>query len=406
MNADSNGPRTDTPSLRQWSVVIFLVLLVAGGGYWWNRHSSAAGANAKATDAGAFKGPPVIPVVAVTVIEKDVPIYLDGLGTVQALNTVTIRVRVDGQLTKLAFIEGQDVHEGEFLAQVDPTPFEATLAQADAKKKQDQAQLANARLDLVRDEDMVRRKVISQQQYDTQKALVAQLDASVSADEAAIQSAKVQLGYTKIVSPIDGRVGIRLVDKGNIVHASDPNGLIVITQLHPINIIFTLPEQNLDKIRREMALGELSVFALDRENRPMPGEGKLSVIDNQIDTTTGTIRLKATFPNDDLRLWPGQFVNTRLQLTVRKGGIVVPAAVVQRGPEGSYAFVIRGVDDKLTVDVRPVKVAQTQQGESLIEDGLKAGERVVLEGQYRLQAKSRVKLAKSAGAVSQATPTP
>ena len=347
------------------------------------------------------QGPPIVPVVAATVVEKDVPIYLDGLGTVQALNTVTIRVRVDGQLTKIAFNEGQEVHEGDFLAQIDPTPFTATLAQAEAKKKQDQAQLANARTDLVRDEDLLKRKVIAQQQYDTQKALVAQYEAAVDADEAAIESAKVQLGYTKIVSPIDGRVGIRLVDKGNIVHAGDPNGLIVITQLHPINIIFTLPEQNLDEIRREMAHGDLTVFALDRENHPTSEEGVLSVIDNQIDTTTGTIRLKATFPNNDLRLWPGQFVNTRLQLTVRKGGIVVPAAVVQRGPEGSYAFVLTGADDQLTVQVRPVRVAQTQQGESLIDEGLKPGERVVLEGQYRLQANSRVKLVRSAAAAAQ-----
>lgn len=372
------------------------VLLLAAGGFWWV-HPLHSAATAGKTEAGGRQGAQVIPVVATPVARKDVPIYLDGLGTVQALNTVTIHVRVDGQLTQLAFTEGQDVRTGDFLAEVDPSPFEATLAQANAKQKQDQAQLANARLDLVRDQDMVARKVISQQQFDTQKSLVAQLDATVAADAAAIQSAKVQLGYTKIYSPIDGRIGIRLVDKGNIVHANDPTGLIVITQLHPINIIFTLPEQNLDEIRREMAHGELTVFALDRDNKPMPGEGKLSVIDNQIDTTTGTIRLKATFPNDDLRLWPGQFVNTRLQLTVRKGGVIVPAAVIQRGPEGSYAFVIKGADDNLNVEVRPVKVAQTQQGESLIEEGLEPGERVVLEGQYRLQANSKVKLAKPAG---------
>ena len=367
-----------------------LLILSLAGAYWWIHRSPSVGTT-HAEEPGR-QGPPTIPVVAVAAVAKDVPIYLDGLGTVQALNSVTIRVRIDGQLTKIAFKEGQDVHEGDFLAQVDPSPFEASLAQANAKEKQDQAQLANARLDLTRNEDLLKRRVISSQQYDTQKTLVAQLEASVAADQAAIESAKVQLGYTRIVAPIDGRVGIRMVDKGNIVHPTDANGLIVIAQIHPINVIFTLPEQNVDEIRRQMAKGELAVFALDREGNPTLGNGKLSVIDNQIDTTTGTIRLKATFPNEDLRLWPGQFVNARMRLSVRKGGIVVPAAVIQRGPDGTYAFVIRGEDPHNSVEVRPVKVALMQQGEALIDEGLKVGERVVLEGQYRLQAKSRVKL--------------
>ena len=381
---------------------VLLLAALAGGAYWWSHQSPSAGTT-HAEEAGR-KGPPIIPVVAVPVAEKNVPIYVDGLGTVQALNTVTIRVRVDGQLTKLAFKEGQDVREGDFLAEVDPSPFQATLAQANAKKEQDQAQLANARLDLTRDEDLLARRVISRQQYDTQKTTVAQLEATVTADQAAIESAKVQLGYTRIIAPISGRIGIRMIDKGNIVRASDASGLITITQIHPINVIFTLPEQNVDEIRRQMAKGELTVFALDREGHPTLGEGKLSVIDNQIDTNTGTIRLKATFSNDDLRLWPGQFVNARLQLSIRKDGIVVPAAVIQRGPEGTYAFVVRGEDPHNSVEVRPVKVARMQQGEALIDEGLKVGERVVLEGQYRLQAKSHVKLVAATG--SARTPSP
>ena len=215
------------------------------------------------------------------------------------------------------------------------------------------------------------------------------MEATVTADQAAIESAKVQLGYTRIIAPISGRIGIRMIDKGNIVRASDASGLITITQIHPINVIFTLPEQNVDEIRRQMAKGELTVFALDREGHPTLGEGKLSVIDNQIDV---------------LRLWPGQFVNARLQLSIRKDGIVVPAAVIQRGPEGTYAFVVRGEDPHNSVEVRPVKVARMQQGEALIDEGLKVGERVVLEGQYRLQAKSHVKLVAATG--SARTPSP
>ena len=227
------------------------------------------------------------------------------------------------------------------------------------------------------------------------------------ADEAAIKSARVQLGYTTIVSPIDGRVGIRIVDKGNIVHANDPNGWIIITQLHPISVIFTLPEQNLPEIQQQMRKEPLTVFALGRDNAVMLDKGELKVIDNQIDTTTGTIRLKADFPNPDLRLWPGQFVNARLLLTTRKNGVVVPAQVIQRGPEGSYAFVIQ---PNLTVEVRPLKVAQIQQGEALIDEGLSPGERVVVEGQYRLQEHSRVSLApsadKAAGQPPATPPTP
>lgn len=381
-------PRAENPRKRRRGFFLLGLLLLAVllllGGYYWKYREAALGAPA---------GPPplpVVPVVAASVVQKDVPIYLAGLGTVQALNTVTIHVRVDGQLTKIAFEEGQEVHEGDLLARVDPAPFEAQLALAEARKRQDEAQLANARLDLKRDTEMYNRKVISQQQYDTQKALVAQLEATVAADEATIQNQKVQLGYTTITAPISGRIGLRLIDKGNIVRTTDPNGLILITQLHPISVVFTLPEQNLYEIQQQMQQGDLTVEALGRENTGKPfSQGKLAVIDNQIDITTGTIRLKATFPNDDLRLWPGQFVNARLLLTTRKNGIVVPAAVIQRGPQGTYAFVIR---NNLTVEIRPVKVEQIQQGDALVEEGLKPGERVVLEGQYRLQTDSPVKV--------------
>jgi multidrug efflux system membrane fusion protein len=331
-----------------------------------------------------------VPIVPGTVEKKDVPIYLDGLGTVQAFNTVMVRSRVDGQVQQIAFVEGQDVKAGDLLAKIDPAPFQAVLDQNTAKKAQDEAQLAIAKLTLKRDADLLSGKILSQQDYDSQEAQVKQFQAAVDADAAAISSAKVQLGYTTITAPIDGRTGIRQVDQGNIVRANDSNGLVVLAQLRPISVVFTLPEQNLPQIQSHLAAGEtLSVLAVDRDNRTLLGEGKLAVIDNQIDNTSGTIRLKATFANDDLKLWPGQFINVRLLLTTRKDGLVVPASVVQRGPDGAFAFVI---SPELKALVRPIKVAQIEHGQALIDEGLEAGERVVVDGQYKLQAGSAVKL--------------
>ena len=412
------------------------------------KHYAAAD---KAATASARAGTPPIPVVAGKVVRKNVPIYLDGLGTVQAFNTVTVHVRVDGQLKKVAFVEGQDVHQGDLLAQIDPDPYQAQLAQAIAKKAQDEAQLANARLDLKREADLFAAKIDSQQAFDTQQALVNQLQAAVKADDAAIESAQVQVSYTTVTSPIDGRTGIRLVDQGNIVHATDANGLVMITQLHPISVVFTLPEQHLSGLHKEMSSGELNVLAVDRDNSTILDEGKLAVIDNQIDTTTGTIKLKATFPNNSLKLWPGQFVNARLLLTTVTNGAVVPAAAIQPGPEGDYVFMIEdgkggagkngtpgnaghqdgaskrsapskpdnennpggaeaarkaggnkggsnGNDgqDILTVRVQPVTSIPVDAGEALVTKGLSPGERIVVEGQYKLQAGSRVRLASAA----------
>ena len=331
-----------------------------------------------------------VPIVAGVVMQKDVPIFLDGLGTVQALNTVTVNPRVDGELKDVKFTEGQDVEAGMVLAQIDDAPYRAQWEQAMAKKGQDEALLENARRDLERNADLIEKKVISPQQYETQKALVAQLDATVKADEAAVKNTKVQLDYSTVISPLAGRVGMRLIDKGNVVHASDTRGLVVITQIQPISLVFTLPAQNLGEIQKEKKRGaELEVLAVDRDNKTLMDSGTLTVIDNQIDTATGTIMLKATFPNRDLQLWPGQFANARLLLTVRKQGIVVPASVVQRGPNGAYAFVIK---DDLTVEMRPVTVTRIERDEALIEDGLQAGERVVVDGQYKLQPGSKVKI--------------
>jgi membrane fusion protein, multidrug efflux system len=364
-----------------------VLLLVA---ILWAVHYHRA-AVAKAAAANARSKVVEIPVVEGQVQQKDVPIYLDGLGTVQAFNTVTVHVRVDGELKKIAFVEGQDVHAGDLLAQIDPDPFQTALEQAVGKKGQDEAQLANSQLDLKRDTELVAQKIATQQAYDTQKALVDQLAAAVKADDAAIDSAKVQLNYTTIVSPLDGRTGIRLIDQGNIAHATDSNGLVVITQMKPISLVFTLPEQTLGQIQKQdPTTSDITILAVDRDNSTSLGQGKLAVIDNQIDPTTGTIRLKATFPNDDLRLWPGQFVNARLLLTTRKNGLVVPASAVQRGPDGSYVFVVK---DDNTVGISDVKVGQIEKSEALIDTGVTANARVVVDGQYKLQVGSHVKQA-------------
>jgi multidrug efflux system membrane fusion protein len=381
------------------TIIVALGVLVVGAAVWFAR-SHAAGAEKKGPGGRAMELPPV-PVIAGTVAQKDVPIYLTGIGNVQAFNTVTVHARVDGEIDKIAFTEGQDVKAGDLLAQIDPDPFNAVLQQATAKKAQDEAQLANARIDLNRYSEMVTNEAVTSQQFDTQKALVNTLVATVNADQATIDSAKVMLAYTTISSPIDGRIGLRLVDKGNIVRAGDMTGIVVITQLKPISVVFLLTEQVLGPIQQQCqgTDPDLAVLAISQGDTNVLGEGKLAVIDNQIDPSTRQFKLKATFPNTDLRLWPGQFVNARLLLTVQKGCVVVPKVVIQRGPEGDFAFVIK---DDQTVEVRPVKVAsalsaQVDQGDSIIEDGLKPGERVVVEGQFKLQRGSRVRLADAAG---------
>jgi membrane fusion protein, multidrug efflux system len=369
-----------------------LLLLIA----WWSCHRGGGSASSQTNGAGggrrgsATGGGGAVPVVPGKVEQKDVPIYLDGLGTVQAFNTVAVRARVDGELQKVLFTEGQDVKAGDVLAVVDPRPFQAALDQATAKKAQDEAQLSNAKVVFLRNSDLLARKVIDQQTYDTSKFAVDQFQATVQADQAAIDNAKTQLDYTQIKSPIDGRTGIRLVDVGNVVHAADQNGIVIITPLRPISVVFTLPEQNLqDVLNQGGANGGLPVSALDRGNTNPLAEGKLAVIDNEIDQATGTVKLKATFPNDDLKLWPGKFVNARLVLTTKKGATVVPASVVQRGPQGTYAYVIK--PDK-TVEMRPIKIAQTENNKTLIDEGLKPGEQVVVDGQYKLQPGAHVEL--------------
>jgi membrane fusion protein, multidrug efflux system len=403
----SKSKSVSTPEQKHfpWLLVIIVLLVIGGIAFlviYRRNHASGPEARGK----GKGKGGPNMPVAAVigVVTQKDFSIYLDGLGTVQAYNSVMVRSRVDGELQKVAFTEGQEVHAGDLLAQIDPAPFETQVQQAQAKQAQDEAQLENAKVDLTRNEKLLASKIVSQEVYDTAKALVNQLGAAVKADEAAVANAQVQLGYTKIAAPIDGLTGLRLVDVGNMIRSSsDSNGVVSLTQVHPISVVFTLPEQSLREIQEEQAHSQMLVRAVDRDNVTLLDEGKLTVIDNQIDTTTGTIRLKATFPNSSLKLWPGQFVNARLLLSVHTNAVVVPASVVQRGPEGSYAFVV-GDDSK--VKMATIKVGKIDQGQALIESGLTAGERIVIDGQYKLQPGSVVKATDAAGSTNAPNPSP
>ncbi len=372
-------------------IIIFLALAAAGGWFVWHR-KPATSAEAPGAARGGRGGGPMgpVPVVAAEVGQKDVPIYLDGLGTVQAFNSVIIRPRVDGQLEKITFVEGQEVKVGDLLATIDPRPFQSALTQAEARKRQDEAQLANAQTILARNEDLLKKGALDRQTFDTSKSQADQAQAAVQSDQAALENAQTQLSYTQITSPIAGRVGVRQIDAGNIVHANDPGGLVVITQLRPISVVFTLPQQELQTVLEKSAGGTvLPVRVVDRSNTQTLGEGTLAVIDNQIDQGTGTVKLKATFANEDQRLWPGQFVNARLLLTTKKGGIVIPASAVQRGPNGTYAYIVK--PDK-TVEMRPIKVTQNEANEALIEEGLTPGEQVVIDGQYKLQPGSQVEL--------------
>lgn len=356
-------------------------VFVGAGGYGW---LSVNGDRARS--AVPPPAPRPIPVTAGKVTVEDFPIYRQGIGTVQAYNTVTVKVRVDGELQKVAFHEGQDVQLGDLLAIIDSRPFEAQLRQAEADKARDEALLTNAKLDLVRFSTLVTREFATRQSVDTQTALVAQYSAAIEHDQAVIDNAKVQLGYTTIAAPLSGRTGVRLIDQGNIVHAGDASGLVVITQVKPIAVIFTLPQQYLPEIVAALHRGPVSVLAYDQDNRLALGEGRLALIDNQVDQGTGSARLKAIFPNDDERLWPGAFVNAWLQLDVRQGPVVAVSAI-QAGPEGSFAFVIR---PDMTVETRPVRVAATWQGRALVASGLAADDRVVVDGQYKLRQGSRV----------------
>ena len=338
-----------------------------------------------------------VPVLATLAKLADVPVYLDGVGTTKALNTVTVRPQVDGKLTKVLFKEGQDVERGYVLAEIDPTTYQALFDQAKAKKAQDEAQLANARLDLERYNRLVASNSATRQQADTQKALVAQLEAQVNLDQAAIDNAQAILGYTKITAPLSGRTGIRMVDEGNIVRSGDAaGGIVVITQIRPISVFFSLPQQQVARVNRAFAQGPLAVEALGADSKTVIDRGTLQVVDNQVDQATGTVKLKAEFPNAELQLWPGQFVNVRLLIETLREVVVVPTAAVQRGPNGTFAYVVQPDN---AVAVRPVTVTQQDDTQAVVTVGLKSQERVVTTGFARISDGTQV-------AVSNAEDTP
>jgi membrane fusion protein, multidrug efflux system len=338
-------------------------------------------------------GQQAMPVAVASVESRDLPVYLTGLGSVEAFYTVLIKTRVDGQLVQVNFREGQEVKKGDLLVVVDPRPFEVALAQAQANLAKDQAAQKDAKLNLDRFQQLYQNGgVISKQQLDTQGSLVSQLEGAIAADQAAIENAKLNLVYCRITAPISGRVGLRLVDPGNIVHASDTTGLLLITQMHPIAAIFTLPEDQLPDVAQAMRHGALQVDAYSRDDLTKLASGKLLTIDNQIDITTGTAKLKAIFQNEEQALWPNQFINCHLLLQVRKNSIVVPAAAIQRGQSNAgqsdtYVFTVK--PDK-TAELRPVKVALTQGNFTAVSGGLKPGEVVVTDGQDKLQNGTRV----------------
>ena len=326
---------------------------------------------------------------------SDVPVTIDAVGTVQALNTVTVRTQVDGRLLRLAFTEGQDVRKDEIIAEIDPALYRAQYEQVLAKKAQDEANLANARVDLERYKRLVAGKFLSQQQYTTQKALVQQLEAQVRADQASIDSARTTLDYATIRAPIDGRAGIRLVDVGNLLRASDQNGIVVITQIRPIYVMFTLPQQSLAAVQKAKRDGEAHVIALGQDNMSQLAKGELAVVDNQIDQLTGTVRLKAVFQNEDLSLWPGQFVNVRLMLETIKQAVVTPSPAVQRGPTGAFVYVLG--EDGLA-HMRPVTTGRQDETQVVILTGLKPGETVIVSGFSRLSDGAKVRVIDNGGA--------
>lgn len=341
------------------------------------------------------------PVLAAGAELADVPIYLEGVGTAKALNTVTVQPQVDGKIQSINFREGQDVKRGDLLATIDPVTYKAQLDQAVAKKLQDEAQLANARRDLERYSQLT--VAANPKQTDTQRALVEQLAALVKADQASIDNATALLGYTQITAPIDGRTGIRLVDQGNLVRASANAAIVTITQIRPIAVLFSLPQQQLGRVNKAAAEGQLGVEALGPDNATIVDRGVLRVIDNQVDTTTGTVRLKAEFPNADLQLWPGQFVNVRLLIDTMRQVVVVPTAALQQGPNGPFVYVLQPDD---TVKVRMVKISQQDDRRAVVDNGLAASERVVTTGFARLRDGSRVALAPLASAGGEGSETP
>jgi multidrug efflux system membrane fusion protein len=357
---------------------VIVVLLIAAGWYFMHR-------GGKKPDTA----PAVVSVTTVQVKSEEVPLYVSGVGTVTANQSVTVKARVDGQLVKVGFAEGQDVKAGQMLVELDPRTLQAQLAQVQAQRGKDQAQLGNARADLQRYTTLLQQDAATQQQVDTQKTLVSQLEAAVKSDEAQVNFAQVQLGFTTISAPISGRVGARLVDVGNIVHATDTAGLVVINQIDPITVLFTLPEQNVLAINKAQLNGAaLNVAATSRDTEQSLAEGKLILLNNQIDTANGTVQLKARFANPQHQLWPGQYVNVKLLLKDKEQALTVPAAAIQRSQDGTFVYAVEPDD---TTKITPVKLSRIQDGIAVIASGVDAGQRIVLDGQYKLKPGVHIK---------------
>jgi len=377
----------------RWIWLSLLAIVIVAGYFLLTRLGGALSPSARDTAAARLG----VPVSATEVKRGDLNRYLTAIGTVKAFNTVTVKTRIDGQIVNIAFKEGQTVHQGDLLVEIDPHPFQAILAQAEGQLAKDQATLRNAKITLERDRSLYQQGVIAAQDFDNQQALVGQSVGAVQSDQANIAAAKVQLAYTKITAPITGRIGLRLVDQGNIVHASDTSGLAVITQLQPIAVDFSIPEDNLPQVIKDIGNGqELPVDAFDRELKARLAIGTLETFDSQIDQSTGTIKLKAVFPNNDISLFPKQFVNVKLLVGTMRDTLLVPAAAVQRNPQGTFVYVVR--PDR-TVDVRTVTVGATQGDVVALDSGVTTGELLVTDGLDKLQAGTKV-IVQAASAVA------
>jgi len=404
---DASAAVAGVPSKSHWWLwtLAFAVIALGAWYYYSSRNASPAADAAAPGTPGKGKGGPgaggfVVPVVVATAQRGDLPVYFNGLGTVTAFNTVTVRSRVDGQLISVAFKEGQFVHQGDLLAQIDPRPFQVQLEQALGQLAKDQAQRRDAEVNLERFKLLFKEGVIPQQQLDTQAALVGQFDGAIESDRSQIDNAKLQLTYSRITAPISGRIGLRLVDAGNIVHASDTTGLLVITQLQPISVIFSLPQDELPAVNAKLRSGvQLTVDAYDRDDTAKIASGKLRTIDNQIDLTTGTYKLKSMFANTDNSLFPNQFVNVHLLVDTKHDLTIIPTAAIQRGPQGIYLYAaVKDPAGKDTVaKIYPVTIAQTTGNSVGLSAGLNPGDVVVIDGQDKLQDGTKINPSTSTG---------
>jgi multidrug efflux system membrane fusion protein len=385
--AASEGFARLASSARRSTVSIAIAALIVVGVAWivWSLFNQSASSNRP-------QGGLTVPVLAASPRIEDVPVYLDGVGTVRALNNVTVRAQVDGKLLSVNYKEGQDVKAGDVLAEIDPVIYKAQYDQAVAKKAQDEATLANARIDLGRYQQLALAKAGSAQQADTQRATVANLEALVKSDQAAIDNAQATLGYTKIIAPLSGRAGLRQVDSGNIVHASDATGVVVITQLQPIGVWFSLPQQQIVRVNTASGIGTLSVDVFANDGKTVADTGTLTAVDNQVDQTTGTVKLKAEFPNPNFQLWPGQFVNVRLKVQTLEKATVVPTAAVQRGPAGTFVYVIGEGD---IAAARVVTVVQQNEKDAVISSGVTTSDRIVTTGFANLAEGSKVTISQN-----------